>query len=101
MKDLEAAGQALGEALLHKQRCRAEQHHLDPTLRARVLVPKAFDGFRPVDRLLHLVENEDRSARTSGEAGSLPLLRDPVRAAKGGFVGTGKTDGNGDVFGDL
>jgi hypothetical protein len=92
VKILKATGPTLGKALLDKERCRAEQHHLDRSPGARILVPQPFDRLGPSKRLLHLVDDEDRAGRTDSQARSLPLLRDPVRAVQGGLIGADEAD---------
>jgi hypothetical protein len=46
-QQLEAPGEAFGEAALDEKRRRAEHHHPERALRTRILVTEALDGFRP------------------------------------------------------
>ena len=91
-EDLEPAGQALGEPLLHEQRRRSEQDHLQPATGAGVLVPQALDGLGPAGGLLDLVDHEHGAGGAGLEACRLPLLRDPLRATERGLVGAHDAD---------
>jgi hypothetical protein len=86
VQHLEATGEALAESLLHQERRRTQEHYFQPSSGTRVLVPEPLDRLGPADGLLHFVH--DQHCLAAGvEPGGLPLLGDPVRSAKRGFVG--------------
>jgi hypothetical protein len=84
MHDFKPARQTLRESLLHQERRRPEQDHLERTTGARILVPEALDGLRPAWDLLHLVQDHDRSplARLRRrQSAALPLRGKPCAVA--------------------
>ena len=91
-QDLEAPGQALGEAPLDQQRRRGHQHDLQGCFVAGVGVPEAFHGLGPAVDLVDLVERQQRAdaVRRSGQQpGRLPLLDDPLAPPQARLVGAG------------
>ena len=80
VQDLEAAGEALGEAALEQQGRGAQQRHLQGAPGTGIGVPQALHRLRPVRDLLDLVENEECSLRAGvakQESSGVPHGRSP------------------------
>jgi hypothetical protein len=93
MNDLEAAGQALGQSPLEKERRRSEQDDLQWTSGSCVGIPEALHHFGPARHLLNFVQHKERSpliAIAEQEAGAFPLCLKPVRPTKSRLISAGK-----------
>ena len=104
MDRLEPAHQALGEAVMHQQRGRTEEHDVQRATRNRVLFPQSLHRFRPTDHLLDLIDDQHGALvriRVGQEPGGLPLLGEPFVASEGRLVGGGVESGAEEVGGHL
>ncbi len=85
---LEAAGESLGQAVLHEEWRRPQNDDTQPATAGCVLVPQPFHRLGPAGCLMDFVKEEHGSFwRSSPQSSDLPLLRQPDGAFESRLVG--------------